>query len=163
MTKITSLVLTLGIGVSSIVGLNGCITVIPEPVPAPTPTPAPMPEPTTSTVTVIECPEEAHIGQYITVKVRVPKWDEYYLNIYNPNSIALNSYEAGRAIPDDNLICCWYFAIPAEGVWSTYTNEEETEWDWLTRPGNYVLQIEIEISEDQSTMLLLERNIIIKD
>lgn len=45
MKKIIAIVLIAGIGISSIAGLNSCITVMPEPAPEPTPTPTPTPAP----------------------------------------------------------------------------------------------------------------------
>lgn len=165
--KMRVLVWTIGLCVLGIMVLNSCIATVPaptpEPTPVPSPAPAPVPEPApVPTFTIIECPNEAHIGEYITVKIRVPdNNDTYLLRIaderLHETGIGIYYIHLGKAIPDKDLIVCWYVAIPAEGGVGTYIGGEV---DYSLRPGDYKLQITTFKDQDN---LLMNRNFIIKE
>jgi hypothetical protein len=170
---------------------NGCIST-PRPT---TPTLPSSSEPTSpseqpeSKIVVIECPSKARVGEYITVKIQLPRdtplpetleEEDYLLRIrdeFPPDdqqtSVASYVYELGYAIPDENLVLCWYVQIPTETAY----------YDGALRPGNYKLEVTQEGSSttpapvhprshwapgyQEGTRLhagnLIERNIIIKD
>lgn len=187
---IISLILTMG------AGLGGCFYITPKPAPVePTPAPAqpapgtapaPTPAQPEAGIVVIECPTEARIGEYITVRIQLPsdtpvpktlEQEDYLLRIrdeFPPSeqhtSVVAFVYNLGYAIPDENLVLCWYVSIPIE-----------TLYDLPFRPGNYKLEVTQEGSStkpapvhpssppgyQEGTRLhhgnLLERNIIIKE
>jgi hypothetical protein len=140
----------------------------PEPVHPTAPPPEVISPQPSSAVSIIECPDEAHIGEYITVKLTVPEdqtlFDEYNLYICNERSIGRNWYDLGRDVPDSNRVVCWYAAIPHSGIGNMYTNPEKTEYDDVTRPGVFKLLVVAPVKNDPlGEMIVLERNIIIKD
>ena len=133
-------------------------------------------------ITVLECPDEAQVGEYITVKIQLPndtpipdtiEAEDYLLRIrdeFPPDeqqtSVISVVYNLGYAIPDENLVLCWHVQIPTDSSFE---------------PGNYKLEITQEGSSttpapvhpssppgyQEGTYLhygnLLERNIIIKE
>ena len=166
-----------GLILAMIVGLGGCLTVnLPEteapPSAAPESEPAlalPAPSPA-PTITIIECPSEAFIGEYITVKGRVstitPISPEgnigiYKLFLWEPRLSQPGHYcghSLGDAFPDDQMVICWYVPIPTESC-----NGVDTS---LTS-GSYRLEVLVDYPDAQTREVceqtLLWRNIIIKE
>lgn len=170
MKKMPIIIVSLSLAMAVV--LSGCLTVkLPGSQESPPEEVAP-PEERAPRLTVIEVPSEAHIGEYITVKLRIPKhldpkiFDEYTLRICNERSIGLNCYDLGYARPDQDRIVCWYVAIPYRGIGNMYTNAEHTEWDDITRPGVFKLEVDAPLRppyEEGDYKRMFERNIIIKD
>ena len=154
-------------------GLSGCVTISPsQPAPEPlqpedvpeSPQPeAPAPELPPPGVpasgvpqpTVIELPSEVHVGEYITVRVKVLEEGKYNLQIAEEHpdlgGIGIYYTDLGVAAPDDNLVVCWHALVPVEG-----------RGDWQI-PGNYKIVIFGQSESGDFDVLLLERNIIIKE
>lgn len=148
----------------------------PEPMPAPIPALVPTPatpshpaslEEVTPTelrnqIVILEMPTEAHIGDYITVRIKTmsneywdwlkaelinaSRWDA--LGCYGEEATydlvlvqdwpGMGTYEhsLGLTTPDDKMIVSWYSAIPTEGGAFQY-NPETERYEW--KKGRYPL------------------------
>lgn len=186
MNKVAIIILTLILAMA--VGLSGCVTIklpgaeepmLPseEPAGVAPPTaeapPAPELDPWQSAIEVIQLPREARVGEYITVQIRVPKWDPVDPNrlwVWNEYALSLRrdyttakvegtpcEWDLGYAEPDDQNIVCWYVAIPP--TWTDWSPEE----GYKEHPfpvGNYQWVI---LGAENGGHPLVERNIIIKE
>ncbi|MBA7507858.1 hypothetical protein ES706_06587 [subsurface metagenome] len=194
MNKVAIIIVSLILAVA--MGLGGCVTISPpvaEPMPEPTP-PAPAPAPpltpappeTSSTpgypeiltesyiraqITLLDWPTEAHIGEYITVRIRTGS-DEFWaqleqevIDIGEYESIWLDPYYSlylmperglipcvviGIAEPDENHEVWWYGSIPASAEGEPI---ELGTWKLIVEIGNPLGSVDT----------MVERNIIIKE
>jgi len=124
------------------VGLGGCSHITLQPA-----------LPSEPTITVIEAPSEAHTGEYVSVKVRVPQYDRYvlWLEELGREGSSAKEHCLGWAIPDSELIASWYSPLPTESEW--WYNESFL-------PGSYTL---IVAGEKLGESNMLRLNIIIKE
>jgi len=183
MNKVATVIVSLILAMAVVLG--GCVTIKPPgaeesapPVEAPEAEPAPAPPQETITlpesletvvwqdirkqITVLECPIEAHTGEYITVKVKLGKelirwcyseaeyefrWFTLYLTAPG-DQLPCVQFETRE--PDDNDELWWYVRIP------TSFNGEPTPLG--------VWNLSIEIGEPFGSMdIIMERSIIIKE
>ena len=73
------------------------------------------PESTTAVEALI-VPTEGHIGEYITVKVRVVDNSICVLSLSQSieGTTGIVNYKLGQAYPDDDLVVTWYSQIPLD-------------------------------------------------
>jgi hypothetical protein len=192
---------------------NGCIstpapTIPPTPDPTPAPTPSSFPEPvhppTPASVTpqpsatqqelswqdiqsqmrIIEFPETAYVGEYITVKVQILGdnlrdqmissenqqirellWlledGNYELALYKDTLEWVYNTSFGTTNPDGDNIVCWYSSIPTTGAFYELNDEGKYERHEGPLPaGSYKLELRL---LNAGYDVLLDRNIVIKD
>jgi len=161
----------------AMLGMSGCAVPLTPPPGVPPAAPlevAPLGlDPWQSAIEIIQLPTDACVGEYITVKIRVPKWDpvdperlwvwdQYSLSIRRDYTTAKLEgtpceWDLGYASPDDQNIVCWYVAIPT--TWTDWSPEE----GYREHPfpvGNYQLVI---LGAEDGGHPLVERNMIIKE
>lgn len=163
--------LALGISIITTLLFTSCINVYPQPASDQTSSTEPASEGWDNQTTVIECPTEARVGEYITVRLRIGDrefWDwirqqcieeigEYnefcqdpFFSLYIHSKGGSIAY-FGESKLDDNYEVIWYGPIP----------EAFDDGDPIT-PGVYPLVVEIGHALG-SVDAIVERNITIKE
>jgi len=170
-----------GLCVLAIMSLTGCIMAVPPPKPSSS-LPKSLEEMTDQDIrdqiTVLECPAEARIGQYITVRLQIGndefwdwlreecvkidedlrprRWCSYdpffsaYIDVYREGEGG-GYIILGKSRLDNNYEAVWYLAIP-----------EKDTGGIPIKPGVYPLIVEIGEALG-SVDVIFERNIIIKE
>ncbi len=152
-------VIIISVILAMVVGLSGCLFIQPKPA-----SPQLGEPPWSSSWEVIQCPSEVHMGDYITVNLRVPEeaYGEFTLQLLETckDGGDNESYTLGKTIPDSNSIVSWYVALPTESMCYGQKHLE---------PGSHMLYIWgpqwlcEEAGPYEEGKAMLTRNIIIKE